>query len=155
MPMVMWAIILCGLLSLVYGAYTVRALMAANPGSARMQEIAGAIQEGAQAYLARQYTTIAVAGAVIFLIVGVLLAGLVAILGRRPINGLSRRRGHRPVGRGSRALGCCHLLFAVDVRRRLSAHEPHRRRFDGRARVWGFADLDLCPSRRRYFHQGC
>src|SRR5499426_3170962 len=79
MPMVMWAIILCGLLSLVYGAYTVRALMAASPGSARMQEIAGAIQEGAQAYLARQYTTIAVAGAVIFLIVGVLLGWLVAI----------------------------------------------------------------------------
>jgi len=79
MPMVMWAIILCGLLSLVYGAYTVRALMAANAGSARMQEIAGAIQEGAQAYLARQYTTIAVAGAVIFLIVGALLGWLVAI----------------------------------------------------------------------------
>src|SRR5690349_11249856 len=79
MPMVMWAIILCGLLSLVYGAYTVRALMTASPGSARMQEIAGAIQEGAQAYLARQYTTIAVAGAVIFLIVGVLLGWLVAI----------------------------------------------------------------------------
>jgi K(+)-stimulated pyrophosphate-energized sodium pump len=79
MPMVMWAIILCGLLSLVYGAYTVRALMAASPGSARMQEIAGAIQEGAQAYLARQYTTIAVAGAVIFLIVGALLGWLVAI----------------------------------------------------------------------------
>ena len=79
MPMVMWAIILCGLLSLVYGAYTVRALMAASPGNARMQEIAGAIQEGAQAYLARQYTTIAVVGAVIFLIVGVLLGWLVAI----------------------------------------------------------------------------
>src|SRR5215813_10285364 len=79
MPMVMWAIILCGLLSLVYGAYTVRALLAASPGSARMQEIAGAIQEGAQAYLARQYTTIAVAGVVIFLIVGLLLGWLVAI----------------------------------------------------------------------------
>ena len=79
MPMVMWAIILCGLLSLVYGAYTVRALLAASPGNARMQEIAGAIQEGAQAYLARQYTTIAVVGAVIFLIVGVLLGWLVAI----------------------------------------------------------------------------
>src|SRR5262247_743840 len=75
----MWAIILCGLLSLVYGAYTVRALLAASPGSARMQEIAGAIQEGAQAYLARQYTTIAVAGVVIFLIVGLLLGWLVAI----------------------------------------------------------------------------
>src|SRR5262249_34984129 len=79
MPMVMWAIILCGLLSLVYGACAVRALVAASPGSARMQEIAGAIQEGARAYLARQYTTIAVAGAVIFLIVGALLGWLVAI----------------------------------------------------------------------------
>src|SRR5262245_5040684 len=52
---VLWAIIGCGLLSLVYGAYTVRAVMAADAGSPRMQEIAAAIQEGAQAYLTRQY----------------------------------------------------------------------------------------------------
>ena len=70
MDTVMWAIILCGLLSIVYGVYTVRAVMASSPGTARMQEIAAAIQEGAQAYLARQYTTIAIAGAVIFVIVG-------------------------------------------------------------------------------------
>jgi K(+)-stimulated pyrophosphate-energized sodium pump len=74
-----WAIIACGLLSLVYGAFTVRAVLAADAGTSRMQEIAAAIQEGAQAYLARQYTTIAVAGAVIFLIVGVLLGWLVAL----------------------------------------------------------------------------
>ena len=79
MDTVMWAIILCGLLSIVYGAYTVRALMAADAGTPRMQEIAAAIQEGAQAYLARQYTTIAIVGAVIFVIVGVLLGWLVAI----------------------------------------------------------------------------
>ncbi|HEU4377780.1 MAG TPA: sodium-translocating pyrophosphatase [Hyphomicrobiaceae bacterium] len=78
MDTVMWAIILCGLLSIVYGVYTVRAVMASSAGTARMQEIAAAIQEGAQAYLARQYTTIAIAGAAIFVIVGVLLGWLVA-----------------------------------------------------------------------------
>jgi K(+)-stimulated pyrophosphate-energized sodium pump len=76
---VLWAIIGCGLLSLVYGAYTVRAVMAADAGTPRMQEIAAAIQEGAQAYLARQYSTIAIAGAVIFLIVAWLLGLPVAI----------------------------------------------------------------------------
>jgi K(+)-stimulated pyrophosphate-energized sodium pump len=79
METVMWAIILCGLLSIVYGVYTVRALMASEPGTPRMREIAAAIQEGAQAYLARQYTTIAAAGAVVFVIIGALLGWLVAL----------------------------------------------------------------------------
>jgi len=79
MSMVMWAIVVCGLLSIVYGAFTVRAVMASDPGTPKMQEIAAAIQEGAQAYLTRQYSTIAVAGAVIFVIVGALLGWLVAI----------------------------------------------------------------------------
>ena len=80
MAMVMWAIIVCGLLSIVYGALTVRAgTMAADPGTQKMQEIAAAIQEGAQAYLTRQYSTIAIAGAVIFVIVGLLLGWLVAL----------------------------------------------------------------------------
>src|SRR2546423_2828361 len=79
MGLVMWAIIGCGLLSLVYGALTVRAVMASDAGTPRMQEIAAAIQEGAQAYLTRQYTTIAIAGAVIFVIVWALLGWPVAI----------------------------------------------------------------------------
>ena len=62
MSTMMWAIILCGLLSIVYGAFTVRAVMAADAGTPRMQEIAAAIQEGAQAYLTRQYTTIGIVG---------------------------------------------------------------------------------------------
>ena len=60
-------VILAGLLSIVYGVRTSSELLAASPGSARMQEIAGAIAEGAQAYLKRQYLTIALVGAVIFL----------------------------------------------------------------------------------------
>ena len=79
MDTVMWAIILCGLLSIVYGAYTVSALMAADTGTPRMREIAAAIQEGAEAYLARQYTTIGVVGAVVFVIIGLLLGWLVAV----------------------------------------------------------------------------
>ena len=79
MDNVIWLIVAAGLLSLVYGALTIRQLLAADPGNARMQEIAGAIQEGAQAYLSRQYTTIAIVGGVIFLIVLFLLGLPVAI----------------------------------------------------------------------------
>ncbi|MFV0295757.1 MAG: sodium/proton-translocating pyrophosphatase, partial [Hyphomicrobiaceae bacterium] len=79
MSTVMWAIILGGLLSIVYGAVTIQSVMSADAGNARMQEIAGNIQEGAQAYLTRQYTTIAVAGIPIFILVGFLLGWLVAI----------------------------------------------------------------------------
>ena len=78
MQSILWAIIICGLLSLAYGAFTIRAVMAADAGNARMQEIAGAIQEGAQAYLTRQYQTIAIAGVPIFFLVGVLLGWPVA-----------------------------------------------------------------------------
>jgi K(+)-stimulated pyrophosphate-energized sodium pump len=79
MNQVLWMIIAGGALSIVYGALTTRSLLAASPGNARMQEIAAAIQEGAQAYLTRQYTTIAIAGAVIFVILAVLLSLPVAI----------------------------------------------------------------------------
>jgi len=57
-----------GVLALIYGAWTIRSVLSMSPGNARMQEIAAAIQEGARAYLNRQYTTIAIAGAVIFAI---------------------------------------------------------------------------------------
>ena len=73
------AIILCGALSIVYGVWAIRSVMAADAGNPRMQEIAAAIQEGAQAYLTRQYTTIAIAGAIIFVIVAWLLGVVVAI----------------------------------------------------------------------------
>jgi K(+)-stimulated pyrophosphate-energized sodium pump len=76
--MAMWLIILCGLAAIAYGVWATQSVMAADAGTSRMQEIAAAIREGAQAYLRRQYTTIAVVGAVIFLIVGYFLGWLVA-----------------------------------------------------------------------------
>jgi K(+)-stimulated pyrophosphate-energized sodium pump len=73
MTWVLYLIIACGALSIAYGVWTTRAVLASDPGTARMQEIAAAIQEGAQAYLARQYTTIGVVGVVIFAILAYLL----------------------------------------------------------------------------------
>ncbi|EWY39273.1 pyrophosphatase [Skermanella stibiiresistens SB22] len=66
-------IILCGLGALGYGVHAGRQVMAASAGSDRMREISGAIQEGAQAYLNRQYTTIAIVGVVIGVILGFIL----------------------------------------------------------------------------------
>jgi len=76
MTEVLWGIVACGVLALAYSAYTIRSVMAADAGTARMQEIAGAIREGAQAYLNRQYTTIAMVGAVIFVLAWILVVYL-------------------------------------------------------------------------------
>ncbi|MBV9244529.1 MAG: sodium-translocating pyrophosphatase [Methylobacteriaceae bacterium] len=75
----LWLIILGGLLSIVYGVMTISQVMGADAGSPRMQEIAGAIREGAQAYLRRQYTTIAVVGIVLFVVIWLFLQAPVAI----------------------------------------------------------------------------
>src|SRR5437667_3103439 len=75
----LWLIVLCGVLAIVYAIWATRSVLAADAGNAKMQEIAAAVREGAQAYLRRQYTTIGIAGIVIFLIVGWLLGWLVAV----------------------------------------------------------------------------
>ena len=77
--MTILVVILCGLVSIVYGVWAIRSVMASDAGSARMQEIAGAVAEGAQAYLKRQYTTIGLVGVVILIALGILLGKEVAI----------------------------------------------------------------------------
>ena len=76
---VLWVIVLCGALSIVYAIWATSSVLKADAGNPKMQEIAAAVREGAQAYLRRQYTTIAMVGVVIFLIVGFSLGWLVAV----------------------------------------------------------------------------
>ncbi len=73
MTTALWLIVLAGALSIVYGIVTTRGLMAADAGTARMQEISAAVREGAKAYLNRQYTTIGIVGVVIFVLAWILL----------------------------------------------------------------------------------
>jgi K(+)-stimulated pyrophosphate-energized sodium pump len=75
----LWLIVLCGVLALAYAIWATFSVLQADPGSAKMQEIAAAVREGAQAYLRRQYTTIGMVGIVIFLIVGYFLGWLVGV----------------------------------------------------------------------------
>ena len=72
-------VIACGLAALVYGVRTVREILAADSGTDEMRRIAGAVQEGAQAYLRRQYLTIAGVGIVVFVILMFVLDLSVAI----------------------------------------------------------------------------
>lgn len=76
---ILLGVIACGLLSVVYAIWATRSVLAADQGNARMQEIAGYIREGAQAYLTRQYKTIAVVGVAVFIITWFLLSGTAAI----------------------------------------------------------------------------
>lgn len=79
MSAVLVFVLACGLGALVYGVWASRSVLSASPGDARMQAIAAAIQEGAGAYLNRQYLTIAMVGVVIAIIVSLLLGISVGI----------------------------------------------------------------------------
>src|SRR5215207_9359254 len=79
MSTVIWAVVACGIIAVLYGVVTASRVMAADSGTARMQEIAQAIQEGASAYLRRQYTTIAIVGVVVLVILFILLGKHAAV----------------------------------------------------------------------------
>ena len=74
----LYFVIACGVLSIVYAVWAIQSVLAADAGNARMQEIAGAIREGALAYLTRQYTTIALVGVVVFVLAWWLLSATAA-----------------------------------------------------------------------------
>ncbi|MBB4001078.1 MAG: sodium-translocating pyrophosphatase [Aurantimonas endophytica] len=95
MPTILIVVAICGLLAIAYAIWATSSVLSADQGNARMREIAAAIREGAQAYLARQYTTIAIVGAVVFgltwfllslyaatgFAIGAILSGLAGFIG--------------------------------------------------------------------------
>src|SRR5919206_724586 len=69
----------CGVIAVLYGIVTSRQVLGLSPGNQRMIEVSAAIQEGAAAYLRRQYTTIAIVGIIVAVIIGIFLKPLSAI----------------------------------------------------------------------------
>src|ERR1700748_2120717 len=92
MSTVLWAVMACGVIAVLYGVITASRVMASDAGTPRMQEIAQAVQEGAAAYLRRQYTTIAIVGLIVLFallgkyaaggfLIGAVLSGAVGFIG--------------------------------------------------------------------------
>src|SRR6478735_4533436 len=180
--MALTLIILGGLLSIVYGLWAINDVMKRDAGSQRMQEIAAAIAEGAQAYLRRQYTTIGIVGVVLFVLLAVFLGLKVAIgfligavlyrhervgpgqrphrpgrldlAGRRPRRRLQVGGGDRHAGGRPRPAGRGPLLPVPYPRRPSRSLESRGDRRARGPRLRRLSDLDLRPPRRWHLHQG-
>jgi K(+)-stimulated pyrophosphate-energized sodium pump len=77
----LWLSLGAAVLAVVYGLVSVRWVLAQSPGTSRMQEIAAAIQEGANAYMNRQYSAIAIVGVVLFVVLGLTLQSWYTAIG--------------------------------------------------------------------------
>jgi K(+)-stimulated pyrophosphate-energized sodium pump len=77
----LWLAVGAGIVAVLYGVFSMMAILKLPAGNARMQDIAAAIQAGAKAYLNRQYTTIAIVGVVLFLIIGLTPLGWYSAFG--------------------------------------------------------------------------
>jgi K(+)-stimulated pyrophosphate-energized sodium pump len=75
----LYVAIACGIIAVLYGIFTSRQVLAMSAGNQRMIEVSAAIQEGAAAYLKRQYTTIAIVGIIVAIIIGIFLKPLSAV----------------------------------------------------------------------------